>query len=358
MPIPISFCIIALNKTLCMKKTLLILYVIAIGIIGCNSLQAQFTVRLAGGYAWPGLQNSENIAGPIIVPQHPDIDELGPLANITDTMNGKPATYKLAKGSYGHGMNFTLGLGYTVNKYFNFELGISYLKSATVSVDQTRELTLSTGVGYAYIGKYLNAHITTNAFGISISPAITVQAPIKHSKFMPYARAGISLPIFGGLTDHITIDQNSGIPTLVQAPYFLGKHTEVTLTTQGSVSIGFNGALGVKYNVLPYLCVFAEVNGQYLTTRAKSSKITQWDADGVSQINNRGIYRTQFNYVDQLNGTSNNAQYNSNYSSSKPKDDVMPIGAFSNIGLNVGVTFNLSKKTLKKDADKREDSKK
>ena len=341
-----------------MKKTLLILSVIAIT-LGYSDLKGQsFSVRIAGGYAWPGFQSSENIAGPTIDPQHPDIDALGPLANISDTINGKPATYKLAKGSYGHGMNFTLGLGYTANKYFNFELGISYLKSATISVDQTRQLTLFTGLSYVYIPAYLNAHITTNAFGISISPAVTIQAPIKHSKFMPYARLGVSLPIFGGLTDHITIDQNSGITTLIQAPYFLGKHTEVTLTTQGSISVGFNGAIGVKYNVLPYLSVFAEVNGQYLTTRAKSSKITQWDADGVSQINNRGVYRTQFNYVDQLNGTSNNAQYNNSYSASKPKDDVMPVGPFSNLGLNIGVSLNLGKKTLKKDAGKKEEPKK
>ena len=173
---------------------------------------------------------------------------------------------------------------------------------------------------------------------------------------MPYARMGISMPVYGGLTDHVTIDQNSGIPTLVRAPYFLGAHTVVTLTTQGALSLGINGAAGLKYNIFPFLSVFAEVNGQYLTTRAKSSKITQWDADGVSQISNRGVYRTQFNFVDQLNGTSNNKQYNTNPNdpniNNKPKDDIGPTGSFSNLGLNVGLTFNLGKRDLKKDTDK------
>ena len=350
-----------------MKKNIPLLFILA-GLLYGTQVNGQFTLRLAGGYAWPGFQTSEGIAAPIIDPLHPDIDALGPLANITDTIttNGKfsPATYKQVRASYGHGMNFSLGLGYTVNKYFNFELGVSYLKSATIVADQTRQLTINTGIGYSYIPAYLFAHITSNAFGISVSPAFTVQAPIKNSKFMPYARLGLSLPIYGGLTDHITITQNSGIPTLVQAPYFLGARTEVTLTTQGSVSLGVNWALGVKYNVLPFLSVFAEVNGQYLTTRAKSSKITKWDtytnlsdtATATSQIANRGVYRTQFNFVDQLNGNSNNLAYNSKTDLTKPKDDVMPTGPFSNIGLNIGLTFSFGKKASKKSESNKTES--
>jgi hypothetical protein len=264
-------------------------------------------------------------------------------------------------------MNLSLGLGYTVNKYFNFELGISYLKSKTIAADQTRQLTIPDYIGgYTYIPAYLHAHVTSDAFGVSISPAFTVQAPIKNSKFMPYMRVGLSMPVYGALTYKITIDQNSGIPTLTKAPYFLGKHTDVTLVTQGTVSLGFNGAVGLKYNILPYLSVFAEVNGQYLTTRAKSATITQWDADGVSKLGSdpadRSVYRTKFIFVDQLTGNSNNKQYNSNPNdpaiNTKPKDDIMPTGPFSNLGLNIGITFNLGKQTLKKKSEKVEDTKK
>ena len=334
-----------------MKKLLFV----ALFAVNAPLLNAQFTLRLAGGYAWPGLQTSEGIAGPIIDPANPLVDALGPLANITDTMNGKPATYKPVKGSYGKGMNFTLGLGYTVNKYFNFELGISYIKSATIACDQTRQLIIADGATVIVEPYYLFAHITSNAVGVSLSPAFTVQAPIKRSKFMPYVRAGISMPIYGGLTDHVTIYQNSGIATLVKYPYYLGTNTDVTLKTQGAPSLGINGAVGVKYNVLPYLCVFIEANGQYLTTRAKSSQITQWDADGVSLLgngpNDRTVYRTQFVYVSQLTSSSNNAQYNPHYQTSQPKEDIGPTGAFSNLGINIGLTFNLSKKTLKKKTD-------
>ena len=121
--LPNSFCNIAITKYCMMMKKLLF---VALFAVNAALLNAQFTLRLAGGYAWPGFQTSEGINGPLIDPANPFVDALGPLANITDTMNGKPATYKPVKGSYGQGMNFSLGLGYTVNKYFNFELLLNF----------------------------------------------------------------------------------------------------------------------------------------------------------------------------------------------------------------------------------------
>ena len=109
------------------------------------------------------------------------------------------------------------------------------------------------------------------------------------------------------------------------------------------------------------MAITAEVNGQYLVTRAKSSKITQGDdvkADGtvVSRLADRGVYRTQFNFVDELTNTSNNEDYNSSTDKTKAKDDLRPSGPFSNLGFNIGVTIMLSKEILqpyKKDKKKK-----
>ena len=128
------------------------------------------------------------------------------------------------------------------------------------------------------------------------------------------------------------------------------------LKTEGTVSLGVNGAIGVAYNPLPYLTIFAEVNGQYLSTRAKSSKVVQWEADGVDKIAARGKYRTEFVFHDKLDNNSNNGDYLIasgdptiiNYNPNKPKDDLRPSGPFSNLGFNVGVSFTLSKETLGK----------
>lgn len=333
-----------------MKRNVLCLLFCTVSSI--SFLKAQyFTVSVAGGYAWPGFINNESVQGPLIDPFNPAVDALAPLQNLNDSTHYA----KNVHGSYGQGMNFTLGLGYMINPYIGVDLGISYLKSANIDAEQIRQLTTYTGIDYAYIPYYLDAHITTNATGLSVMPSVHLQLAKPGWKIYPYTRVGITLPVAGGSSDHISISQDAPgghfSQVLDTAPYFLGRKTEVTLQTQGSFSLGINGAIGVKYTPIPFLSVFLEVNGQYLTTNAKSAKITQWDATNdagqtTSLINERGVYRTQFNFVSQLTGTSNNAAYNTSYNPNKPKDDLAPTAPFSNLGLNIGLTFNLSKQIL------------
>lgn len=334
------------------KKLLALLAVCSFTVATVNA--QYFTLRLAGGYAWPGFIKSEQIIGPKVDPFSPQIDGLTPMANINDSI----PYYKNVYGSYGQGMNYTFGFGYMINPYIGVEMGVSYLKSATVSCDQTRELTIQTGFGippaFTSVGYFMNAHIETNAFGLSLMPSIIVQGAKPGWKVYPYGRLGISLPVYGGLKHTIAIDVEDDTPdALINAihgsPYFLGRHVDVELKTEGTVSLGFNGALGVAYKPLPYLTISAELNGQYLITRAKKSEITKWVTDGEDRIADRGVYRTQFNYVDELNNTSNNKEYNTTTDETKPKDDLRPTGSFNNFGINIGVTFNLSKQILGKD---------
>lgn len=334
-----------------MKRSLLILLLLAC--MGCTSVQAQyFTLRFAGGYAWPGFLNDESIVGPGINSKTPAEDVLVPLVNSND----RDSSYKLLKGSYGHGMNFTFGCGYMFNNYIGIDLGVGFTQSVTMSVTQTHGMYLpdpTSPGGFDSTGAYLNCKISTQAIGVSLMPSIVINGAKPGWKVYPYGRFGLTLPVWGNLKDKISVDLDSAFATSAgllnyvgKAPYFLGKHTDVVLQTQGTVSLGVNAAIGVAYQPLPCLKVFAEINGQYLNTRAKSSQITEWNADGVSKLAARGTYRTQFNYVDQLSNTSNNADYNPNYDPTKPKDDIRPVGPFSNMGFNVGLTVCLSKHIL------------
>ncbi|HWB64298.1 MAG TPA: outer membrane beta-barrel protein [Chitinophagales bacterium] len=335
-----------------MKKPLL--FVLLLTAFSVATLKAQFTIRLATGYAWPGFTNTESVTGPKIDAKTPAEDGLVPMANIVDKVMGGDSIYQPVHGSYGKGVNVTLGLGYMINRYFGFDLGISFLKSASISCNQYKELYLEDPVsptGFDATGSYLNCKISTNVFGISLMPSIVVAAAKPGWKVYPYARLGLSMPVFGKSLQNVDITLDSAFansPAISKSPYFLGVHTKVTLETQGSASLGFNGALGVSYRPIPLISVFAEVNGQYLTVKAKSSKITQWESDGTDKIPDRGVYRTQFNYVDQLTSSSNNAAYNANYDATKPKEDIRPTAAFSNLGFNVGITFYIGKEKKKK----------
>ena len=320
-------------------KTKLLLPVLFL-IFSISHINAQsFFVKINGGYAWPGLYSTQNILGPKIDPATPETDALVNMADINDSLK----TYKATHGSYASGFNISARFGYMINPYFGVDLGISYLHSATISCDQIRLIP------YVLGNHYLNANIATNTSGLSLMPSLTITGAKPGFKVYPYARVGITLPVWGVVFHNINIQVDPQIyPLLTNSPFFLGTNNQIVLKTQGTVSIGINGSLGIAYKPLSFLDIFAEINGQYLDVRAKSSVVTKWDADGVNKIPARGIYRTQFNYVDQLTSTSNNADYNSNYNTNKPKDDVRPTAPFSNIGFNVGVTFYFGKHADKK----------
>jgi len=332
-----------------MKKYTLLSTLLFVAFISSHA--QEFTVRLAGGYAGPGFQNNENVLGPKVDPATPTTDGLVNLANINDSAH----TYKPVHGSYGTGGNVTLAVGYMFNNYIGIDVGVGYGHSNDISCNQVREQP-----GFSP-PVFLYANINSFSYAVTLTPAIVVSGAKTGWKVYPYGRLGLVLPVAGKLTDNVTIDANtlSGISpvSLNQDRYgWLGNYTHVTLVTEGTLSLGISGAVGVAYRPLPFLSVFAELNGQYLQVRGKSSTITKWDATiiqngtttTVSDLAARGTYRTQFSYVDQLSPQSNNAAYNANYNPNQPKQDLRPTSPGSNLGFNVGVTFFLSKKTLKK----------
>ena len=341
-----------------MKKNKLVTIVLLLGFIATTHAQ-EFTVRIAGGYAGPGLQNSQSVLGPDVDPSQPQIDQLVNLANINDSAK----TYKQVHGSYGTGGNVAVAVGYMFNKFVGIDIAVGYQHSSDISSYQVRQMSPT--------WPYLYATIHSFSYAVALAPSFVLTAAKTKWKVYPYGRFGIVLPVAGKLVDNLAINtpyeatynQPGGSPVNFKAsPFFLGVNTNVQLVTQATVSLGFDGAVGVAYRPLPFMSVFVEATAQYLTVRAKSSTVTMWNVDGVSALPTaahpegtdltRSVYRTQINYVDQLTAQSNNAQTNSHYDPSKPKEETRPTVPGSNLGFNVGLTFFLSKKILKKDKAK------
>jgi opacity protein-like surface antigen len=325
-------------------------------LLATNFIMAQgaFSLRIAGGYAGPGLLKSDPVYGPIVDPYRPERDGLVEMANRNFFSD---SSVQFIRGSYGQGMNFTLGLGYMINPYIGFDMGINYQQSSKMKSVETHDIILNNPPFVNIkLGQPITATISTSAYTLSLMPSIVVAAALPNWKAYPYARLGLTLPVFGALFHDLDIvvpdslfDKNPGFDELLgKEPYYIGRKTDVRLETHGTISLGFNGAVGVAYKPLPFLNVFAEVNAQYLTVRAKDTKITKYDIDGVDKLEERGKYRTEFVYSDKLNTESNNADFNPNYDRTKPKDDLRKNAPFHYFGFNVGVTFLLSKTTLKK----------
>jgi hypothetical protein len=313
-----------------------------------TTLNAQFTLRVAGGYSGPGIMNTESVLGPSIDPGTPTVDGLANMANRNDSAH----TYKPVHGSYGTGGNVNIGLGYMFNRFIGFDVAFGYAHSNNIGCTEVVSFAPQPITGF------LTANLSSYSWALAVAPSIVISAEKKGWKVYPYSRIGIALPVAGKLVDNVTI--NSPYALNVNGFGWIGNRTDVTMVTTATVSLGINGVIGVAYRPVPYLNIFAELTGQYLNVRGKSSTITKWDATidsagtshKVNDVPLRGVYRNQFNYVDQLTSTSNNAQYNSSYNPNQPKQDIRPVVPGSSLGFNVGITLFLSKKTLKKDAAK------
>jgi Outer membrane protein beta-barrel domain len=339
-----------------LKKLLVVLF--ALSVVTLRTQAQGFIVQWLGGYAWqPG--STQPMPAQLFNSQAPTVDAWSNLANVNDATN----SYKAVNNSYGHGFNINMLVGYMINPYVGFGLGISYQKSAVISATQVRDLYLnndSLNVPQA-TGGYISSAITTQSQNLTLSPSLILTYNKPKYKFYPYLRAGLTLPVFTVIEQHVDMTLQ-GAGAYYAAPDFLGSVTSTGLETYTNFSMGFNGALGVGYKPYPFLHLFLEINAQYLNMKGDFSQVTEWTADGQDfnyngnyyGINGRGTYRSVFEYVKTLNGSSNNAAYNNNYNTNNAKQEISPNFPFSYIGFNFGVQLILNKKIFK-DQDKFEE---
>lgn len=328
-----------------MKKNILLGLFIVVGYFAAD---AQFYVKLHTGYNWPGFQNNATVMVPRVEASSTTSDALVAMADINDSTN----TYRQKFHSYASGTNISLGVGYMVNRWFGVELGANYLWNNSTSSQVYSDMT---SIGFA--GSYLDARIKTySQHGLTLTPVLVFVAPFKRKlKIEPQAKLGLVLPVYGKVIHEVDINSPLSLPI---APFYVGNQTSVKMNTVSNFSIGLAGSIGVRYTPIPLITIFADMNVQWLNIKAKKTTITKWEAhDNASGVTydlingdpndpnspKRPVYRTEFEYVDHLDANSNNAEYNANYDSNKPKQDARITAPASNVGVQIGLQFNLTK---------------
>jgi len=350
---------------------------------------AQFFVKVGGGYAWPGLIKTSNIKGfqpllsddvaaasKVLDPAYASIIDMADITH-KGSFNGANmyqdsfASTKSIHDSYGRGGNMSLGIGYRINPYVSVELDGSFLFGAKTTSTQNLDNLSTLGKGTQIITK-------TYASGVTLIPAVTLYGAKAEQKVVPYVRLGLVLPV-AGKTTHV-IDVNS------PAAFFGTQNlsSELVVETQSTVSLGFQGGLGVSYNPLKFLSIWGEVNGIYLDVRGKTSTLTKYTIDATANSNGAkthadriagtgdlpailgafgvkndplSTYSKVIEYADDVTSASNTEEFGLKRDPSKSgtagyvdesKNHIKQrlSAPFSNIGFNIGVTFWLSKKTL------------
>ncbi len=161
-------------------------------------------------------------------------------------------------GSYGSGVGLDLTVGYMLSRNFGFEIGGSYVMGQQTLIEEFTD-------GSSYDRSY-----ATNQ-RLTLSPAFVVDAG--NETLSPFARFGLLIPV-AGQTDGLRESNNpamvsSAIPTLFSD----ANGFEAESIAKGQFSLGYNAAIGLRYQLNEMISIFGSVGYTGLRIARKSYEV-------------------------------------------------------------------------------------
>jgi hypothetical protein len=293
-----------------MKKllTFMLLILLASGI----SFSQGIYLRAGGGY---GLPIGTSSLGEI------DLRTSVSDGNGTVNTNSKEAV----KGSFGAGMNFNFAVGYKFNENFIFELNTQYLLG--------KKYTTSDNYSYTSpVNSYVdNDNTKTYARALYLNPSFVFSAGF--GKAAPYGRFGVVV----------------GLPKVTgkQSTYYDGDGIdarELIWEYSKGISFGFQGAIGMNWELSEKLDLFTELNylsmtyypGEYNLVQNISNDYVNPPYDNLPNMyvwNKKTVYDKKFDPT-----TVNNDM-------AQPRTALPESFPFSAISVQVGIRFAIWNKS-------------
>jgi len=268
---------------------------------------AQFYFKAGLGYAIP--QSGQTMDG-TATPYN---------GTMTINSNALTQTYSIKSASFSAGAHGFLGIGYLISNHAGIELHGDFGLSTKKYTFTINNVMLN--------GVESNVNIEQKAKGLFIlSPSLVLQTGGESVNL--YTRIGVALPI----NSKINANQiQSNLPgTGAPSVYNFG------LQVTNSFSPGFSAAAGVRYKLSDKISIWGELSVLSLNLYIKESALKSFTYNGRSQ---NLSYVTSPHVVKY----SKNVIVDSNQASLPTYTQ-----PFSNAGLNVGISFNLSEKKRKK----------
>jgi len=242
-------------------------------------------------------------------------------ANSTVNTNSLEAV----KGSFGAGMNFNFAVGYKFNENFIFELNTQYLLGRKYTESDNYS---STSPGSSYVD---NDNIVTSAKALLLNPSFVFSAGF--GKAAPYGRFGVVLgsPKVTGVES--IYDDGDGIST-----------RDLKWEYSKGFSIGFQGAIGMNWELSEKLDIFTELNylsmtyypGEYNLVQDISQYDTSPPSDNLPNMyvwNKKTVYEKKFD--------PNTA----NVDMAQPQTALPESFPFSAISVQIGIRFSIWNKS-------------
>ena len=215
-------------------------------------------------------------------------------------------------GSYGGGTNIGLNVGYMFTEHVGAELGFSYFLGSTLT---SNDVTVPTGQ-LTVMGKSTQ---------MRLAPSLIVTTG---GDFAVYGKGGLIFPVGGSILYEYRDNMN---PLAI---------VERDFEATGAISLGFQGAIGVNYTLSDNLSIFGEFSAVNLRIKSATNTMTRNSVDGVDVLSAMDTYDIETTFVDELSPSSNNAGYNTDYSTASAKQDLATTTNYNGMFFNIGVKYN------------------
>lgn len=280
-------------------------------------------------------------------------------------------------GSRGNGLNISLGYGYMITQNFSFEFDANFVRTFGFKDAYINSTTTTNKVDYL-----ASQNCVTTMF--RVTPMFGVYAN-ENAFIRPYAKFGILLPLAGGTSVDLYIEDNTGVafndlmPVISPSDYNATRDfilsnpilnpntpvptkTDIKAVTYGSFSVGFMARLGAEYKFKKVadgrLKIFAEMEMQMLTIKAHRTIIKEFNSTvndpTFKKLADEAGLKTEFGlseipeilrvteYVNEVTEKSNSSYdvSNPNYDRNKALDMLTFRDNYNAFGFIVGLKFS------------------
>ncbi|HRP39179.1 MAG TPA: outer membrane beta-barrel protein [Chitinophagales bacterium] len=335
-----------------MKKELL--SIAAIFSVAFLFAQPGLYFNISGGYGWSAPQQNLQVLTFQPSGTDPANSVIIPLINqnISDSASLKFQANKYQ--GYATGGNINAVVGYMITNYIGVEMGFGGLIGKKLNGKSVYDDPTVLGN---------NASIVTNtwSYGVTLSPGIRIHACKPGAKVVPFGRFALTLPVWGKTIHELDITSSNFLLTKMPAS------AKIRTETESVASIGFNGSIGVGYNITKWLRVYGEVLGNYLFVRIGENSLKRYDLTFKGETSDWlptfSKYSSATEFVDKLDENSNTTIYGKKrkylaqpgdkvVDEDKPRQVLRSAANFSAFGFNVGLTFTINNTAWKKKKNK------
>jgi hypothetical protein len=229
------------------------------------------------------------------------------------------------KGSYGAGMNFNFAVGYKFNENFIFELNTQYLLGRKYTTSDNYSYK---SPSYSYVD---NDNTVTSAKALYLNPSFIFSAGF--GKAAPYGRFGLVVGLPKVTSEQSTYYDGDGIDARDQ----IWKYSK-------GISFGFQGAIGMNWQLSEKLDIFTELNYLSMTYYPGENNLVKSISNDyvnppVDNLPNMYVWNKQTVYDKKFDPTTVNNEM------SQPRTAVPVSMPFSAISVQVGVRFAIWNKS-------------